>query len=673
MDKTQTKPYQKTLEISTYVVMGLSLLFFGGWFFDLHFFTQIFTDLPGIKFNTSVLFAVSAVVCHFWIRGQFAPLRAILVSFIFGASVLSLLQDILGISFGMDELVFRDEWGRKQGNMHPGRIPGMTALIFISFALGYFFLSQRSNLKNLGQIFLHLITLLSFIALLGYLLGVPDFYTLSFLTGISPTTVLIWFVYSQVITLHHPRLGLTGLLMGDQVGSKMARRFTPRMILFLLVLVIIRIQLHRFDWVQVEFGITLFALSFLILGLWVIWDAASWLNYSDTKRRNAEEELRQNYSNLEKLVFLRTQELHALLDTAEACIIATDKHGLIRHFSKGAERMLGYEAEEVVDQAKPMLFHDPSEVTERTEKLTQDLGLKVTEKELFTSQAVMGKVYSDEWTYISKSGKRIPVQLSISPIQSPEGKNLGFIGIATDITQLADSRLKLQDLLKKLESKNQQLLNFAHVVSHNLRTPAYSIESLLTIYENEEDEAMRMEYWRLIHEVVKTLLQSMEEALEVLRVQEDQGQHLEKVAFEEVFEKTKLALTGKILESEAEFLADFKELPEVEFSKPYLDSILLNLMSNAIKYRHPIRKPQIQVKTGVEGSRKYLTVSDNGLGIDLKRHGDKVFGMNKVFHAHPEAKGVGLYIVKTQVESLGGKITLTSQPDQGTTFKVEFP
>ncbi|PZV80296.1 PAS domain S-box-containing protein [Algoriphagus aquaeductus] len=672
MDIKETKPYQKILILSTFIFLGLSLLLFATRLFEFPYLNQIFQDVPGLKFNSVVLLVLAAIICHFWIREAQQGLRFGLVSLIFGVSFLSLIQDVTGFSFGIDELLFQDVLGRQNQVPFPGRMPGMTSLIFVFFSVGYFILQSKSSRKEWGQILIHGITLLCFIALLGYMLRVPDFYRLSFLTGISPITAFSWFLYSQIISLQNPNLGITGLLTGSQIGSKMARRFTPRLVLVLVILAGLRIELHRYDLIQVEFGIVLFALSFLLLGLWVVWDAASWLNYSDIKRRKAEEDLKLNNQNLEKLVLIRNQELHAILDTAEACIVSTDKNGLIRHFSKGAERMLGYTPEELIEKAKPLIFHDNIEVETRMKKMSEELGKTITGKELFTSLPILGKVYSDEWTYLTKSGKRIPVQLNISPITSPEGKNLGFIGIATDISQLADSRLKLRELLKKLEGRNHQLLNFAHVVSHNLRTPVYSIETLLGYYQEESNPEQRNEYWSLILGVVQSLSQSMEEALEVLRVQEDQGQNLEEVFFEEIFEKTKLALTGKILESDAELIEDFSNLQSIQFSKSYMESVFLNLLSNAIKYRDPERRPHINLKSGFEDGNAFLEISDNGLGIDLERNGDKIFGMNKVFHDHPEAKGVGLYIVKTQIESMGGKITVQSKPHVGTTFRIQF-
>ena len=105
----------------------------------------------------------------------------------------------------------------------------------------------------------------------------------------------------------------------------------------------------------------------------------------------------------------------------------------------------------------------------------------------------------------------------------------------------------------------------------------------------------------------------------------------------------------------------------------FIHSIIYNIISNAIKYKSPERKPEIQVKIYQEDNNIILIIADNGLGIDLPHQRDKVFGLYKRFHFHTEGKGVGLYTVKTQVEILGGKIDVQSDVDKGTTFKISLP
>ena len=103
-----------------------------------------------------------------------------------------------------------------------------------------------------------------------------------------------------------------------------------------------------------------------------------------------------------------------------------------------------------------------------------------------------------------------------------------------------------------------------------------------------------------------------------------------------------------------------------------MDSIILNLVSNAVKYKSPDRPPLITINAMKSKKGILLSISDNGLGIDLDKYGDKIFGMYKTFHNREDAKGFGLYLIKNQIEAMGGSITVQSEVDKGTTFNVYF-
>jgi signal transduction histidine kinase len=128
----------------------------------------------------------------------------------------------------------------------------------------------------------------------------------------------------------------------------------------------------------------------------------------------------------------------------------------------------------------------------------------------------------------------------------------------------------------------------------------------------------------------------------------------------------------EIIFSHAKISTDFKQADKLNTVKPYLDSILYNLISNAIKYRHPNRDPVISIKTERTQSEICLSVADNGLGIDLAKHREKLFNLYSRFHLHIEGKGMGLYLVKTQMTTLGGRLEVESEVDRGTIFKAYF-
>jgi signal transduction histidine kinase len=137
--------------------------------------------------------------------------------------------------------------------------------------------------------------------------------------------------------------------------------------------------------------------------------------------------------------------------------------------------------------------------------------------------------------------------------------------------------------------------------------------------------------------------------------------------------KIKSMLKDKIQESETTIQEDFNAAPTCYAVPAYIESILYNLVSNGIKYRAPERKPVISIKTIKENGRILLTVSDNGIGLDLSKLKDKLFSLYQRFHDHVEGKGLGLFLVKTQVEALNGTIEIDSKVNEGTSFKIHLP
>jgi signal transduction histidine kinase len=164
----------------------------------------------------------------------------------------------------------------------------------------------------------------------------------------------------------------------------------------------------------------------------------------------------------------------------------------------------------------------------------------------------------------------------------------------------------------------------------------------------------------------------MNDLMDTLKVKTQTDLERTEIRFKEILDKVVQSLEGELITAEASVTFDFNNTPTIIYPKPYLESIFQNLLSNAIKYRSSKRKASIHFETGMLKDSVILRVSDNGLGIDLEKFGDKVFGLHRTFHTHEEARGVGLFLIKTQIESMGGAITVESSVDKGTTFTIRF-
>lgn len=241
-----------------------------------------------------------------------------------------------------------------------------------------------------------------------------------------------------------------------------------------------------------------------------------------------------------------------------------------------------------------------------------------------------------------------------------------------DVTQEKLREQEMEQTHKLITDQNKRLLTFAHSVSHNLSSYTGNIQMILEILKQTEDAESRQHFMENLDKLAQAMNQTLKHLNEVVKIQTEIKQARTAVYFKEVFLMVKDVLTPTINETNALVEEDFSACPSIEYIPAYLESIMLNLVSNAIKYRRTDIRPHIIIKTYQEGEHKYLMVKDNGLGIDLKRYKSSLFGMNKTFHNNPEARGVGLFITKHQVEALGGTISVESEPNVGSTFTVQF-
>jgi PAS domain S-box-containing protein len=250
---------------------------------------------------------------------------------------------------------------------------------------------------------------------------------------------------------------------------------------------------------------------------------------------------------------------------------------------------------------------------------------------------------------------------------------------AIDITErkkseenILDSKSSLETIAHTLQEQNRKLDEFAHIISHNLRAPVNNIQALINLL----DDSSPITDYKLIFEklknVAKNLNETMNELMDTLKAKTHPDVELTEIRFKEILDKVVQSLEGELIVAQASVTFDFNEAAAIKYSKPYLESIFQNLLTNAIKYRSPERTLLVHFKTTLINGLTELRVQDNGQGIDLKRFGDKLFGMHKTFHDHHEARGVGLFLIKTQIEAMGGKITVESEVNKGTTFIIKF-
>jgi PAS domain S-box-containing protein len=264
-------------------------------------------------------------------------------------------------------------------------------------------------------------------------------------------------------------------------------------------------------------------------------------------------------------------------------------------------------------------------------------------------------------------------EISFYPIIQGE-EIIGCACYSRNITALKmaeQERIKMTD---EIIRRNENLEQFAYIVSHNLRAPVANISGIIYVLQTMNLDKRQGKL--MLGELSKSINKLDEVILDLNHILLRKDGHLyqlkETVYFSELVENIKLSIGNMIVEGQFAIVSDFSAINEFITTKSYLYSIFYNLISNSIKYRRTNTDSFIQITSKLIDNSLVLTFEDNGLGIDLKKKGDQVFGLYKRFHYHTEGKGMGLHMVKTQVEALGGKISVESEVNKGTSFVIEF-
>lgn len=254
-----------------------------------------------------------------------------------------------------------------------------------------------------------------------------------------------------------------------------------------------------------------------------------------------------------------------------------------------------------------------------------------------------------------------------------DGKPTRMIGTHTDITNQKETEFQLKETISLVSNQNNRLLNFAHIVSHNLRSHSGNIHMLLDFMENEVNDDEKANLFEMLRLASNQLNETINNLNEVVAIQTNLNYTKHEKSLKKEVQGIINNLKGIIRSTNAEVNIKFKEDVKILTEPSYLESILLNLINNAIKYRSPHRPPVINIDCIESNHYCVLKVEDNGLGINLDIHKDKIFGMYKTFHGNKDARGIGLFITKSQIEAMGGYIEVESEVDAGTTFSVYFP
>ena len=347
-------------------------------------------------------------------------------------------------------------------------------------------------------------------------------------------------------------------------------------------------------------------------------------------------------------VFSHLEQQKTALD-ASAIVAITNVKGDITYVNDKFCEISQYEREELLGNNHRIInsgFHDDSFF-----------------KNLWKTIAT-GKIWRGEIQNRAKNGTLYWVYTTIVPYLNESGKPYQYVSIRFDITHQ-------KNLAQELKQRNQQLADFVQIISHNLRAPLSNLLLLNSMIQESE----RCEEQQLLADKLTLPLQHLNdvfnELVASLQVIQDSTIKKERLSFESCLHTVMETLSLKTLYPKTTILTQF-EATHINYPKKYLLSILQNLVSNAIKYRAKERPLVIEITTYKKEGSLFLEITDNGLGMDLETYGKKLFGLQKTFHGNPDARGFGLFMTKSQIETMGGSISAHSELGQGSTFTIQF-
>jgi PAS domain S-box-containing protein len=360
----------------------------------------------------------------------------------------------------------------------------------------------------------------------------------------------------------------------------------------------------------------------------------------------------RNRQKREKQLVLQEEKYRNIISNINLGLLEVDNRGQVVLSNKGFEQISGYSEAELLGQ-----------------NIAQLLGIEAAYIEEVNERRKNGQSDTYEILVKNKQGDPRWWLVSGAPNYNDSGEMIGTIGIHLDITAQKKLENELKHLLSITQNQNNRLRNFAHIVSHNLRSHSVNIHSLLDMLKETNQTLAENELFQLMNKASANLLDTIANLSEVALLNTE-NLELESVSLTQALQNTLSSISALAINAGLKIENRVTGNYYIRGVPAYVDSILLNIITNSIKYKKPNEPGSLIIDLIEADDFLILKFEDNGLGIDLKRHGNKIFGMYKTFHEHPDARGIGLFITKNQIEAMGGRIEVESKVGEGTTFTL---
>lgn len=334
------------------------------------------------------------------------------------------------------------------------------------------------------------------------------------------------------------------------------------------------------------------------------------------------------------------------------CIAGFD--GYFKKINPSVSRVLGYTDEELYSRPINDFVHpDDRNIT------------SVYRERIYQNTPLL----NFENRYITKSGSIVWFTWT----SMPSVEDQLVYAIAKNITHKKIAEEARNKMVSSLTEVNNDFKQLTYSISHDLRSP---INNLLTIFNfidfDKISDPNTLDSLEMLKRSGENLKTTIDNYANVLNGKESIQTNLIDLNLKQTLHSVLTSIHSLIVDSNAKFVIDFTELESITYNKIYLESIFLNLITNAIKYSKPDCSPIIKISSRIHQGVRQLIVSDNGLGLNLADVKDEIFNLHTKFHEHADSSGIGLYLVYNHINQMGGKITIESEPNQGTTFTISL-
>lgn len=625
------------------VIVGLLVIF--GWYTGNWQLKSVVSGYTSMKFNTAlcIIFLGKSLILnsvHFFRKLYVISLACTVLTMII--SFYTLLEMFNVVGFSIDNLFVPDRDIINPG-ASPGRMSAITATSILVTGVAFLFIPVYNiRLQKIGQYMLHTVSVITFVVILGYLFNVEPLYSFNISTPMALHTAICLHLVSSGASLINYKLGITGLFTGDQIGNILARNLFFKITIAMIVISYLDIYVEKYRILNTGVGSAIFSVAVMVLSFIFIWETS------------------KNVNNLQQKKDLINERLNLIFEALPNALVMGNSDGKIILVNRETEKMFGYKREELLGKELEILL--PQRLHAAHPGKMKSFFVNPFSRN-FGSNA---NLYARR-----KNGEEFPIEIGLTPLKTEDG----LVGLASvvDITDRKTSEKIIQEQLRELKIKNQEMEQFNYIASHDLQEPLRTVANYITLLEEDYPNEIKGEisgHLSAMKHATTRMSRLIKNLLDYGLLGRNKSLNLTDV--NHTLNDVKADLNSLVKKTNSVIITA-TSLPTIFVYETELRQLLQNLINNAIKFRKKDTAPVIYIGHDLKDNVYEFYVKDNGIGIEEK-HALTIFNIFQRLNREEEYEGygVGLANCKKIVEMHGGKIWVESNGD-GSTFKFTIP